>query len=138
MSFFGEFKTFAMRGNMVDLAVGVIIGAAFGAVVTSLVNDIIMPPIGLITGGLDFKDHFLALNGQHYASIADAKKATAVITYGNFINVVITFLIISFCVFLLVKGMNRLMPPPKPAPVGPTPEQTLLTEIRDLLARERA
>ena len=89
MSLSQEFKAFVMRGNVVDLAVGVVIGGAFGAVVTSLVNDIIMPPIGKLTGGLDFKEHFLALDGQQYPTLEAAKKATAVIAYGNFINVII-------------------------------------------------
>ena len=112
-----EFKAFAMRGNVLDLAVGVIIGAAFGAVVTSLVNDIIMPPIGMLMGGLDFKDKFFALDGMPYASLADAKKMTAVIAYGAFINTVVNFLIVAFAIFLLVKQVNRFN---KPAPAGPS------------------
>jgi large conductance mechanosensitive channel len=114
-----EFKEFAMRGNVVDLAVGVIIGAAFGTIVTSLVNDIIMPPIGLALGGLDFKDLFIALNGQTYPTLAAAKTAGApVIAYGSFLNTVVNFLIIAFAIFLLVKQVNRFnKPAPAAAPV---------------------
>jgi large conductance mechanosensitive channel len=111
-----EFKEFAMRGNVVDLAVGVIIGVAFGAVVTSLVNDVIMPPIGLMLGGLDFRDFFIALDGNTYASLEQAKTAAApVVAYGVFINAVVNFVIVAFAVFLLVKQMNRLK---GPAPVS--------------------
>jgi large conductance mechanosensitive channel len=135
MAFLQEFKAFAMRGNVVDLAVGVIIGAAFGAVVNSLVNDILMPPIGKLTGGLDFKEHFIPLNGGYYATIEEAKKATAVIAYGTFINTIINFLIIAFAIFLVIRQLNRLFPPPAPAPPpGPSAEVKVLTEIRDLLA----
>ena len=112
-----EFKAFAMRGNVLDLAVGVIIGAAFGAVVTSLVGDILMPPLGRLLGTLDFKDLFLALDGKAYGSLSKAKEAGApVIAYGSFINTVVNFLIVSFAVFLLVKQVNRFH---KPAPPGP-------------------
>jgi large conductance mechanosensitive channel len=109
---FKEFKEFAMRGNVVDLAVGVIIGAAFGTIVNSLVNDVIMPPIGLLLGGLDFKDFFVALNGQTYPTLAAAKAAGApVIAYGAFINTVINFLIVAFAIYLLVKQVNRFQKP---------------------------
>jgi large conductance mechanosensitive channel len=109
---FKEFREFAMRGNVVDLAVGVIIGVAFGAIVTSLVNDIIMPPIGLALGGLDFKDLFIALNGQSYPTLAAAKAAGApVIAYGSFLNTVVNFLIVAFAIFLLVKQVNRFKAP---------------------------
>jgi large conductance mechanosensitive channel len=105
---FKEFKEFAVRGNVLDLAVGVIIGAAFGAVVTSLVGDIVMPPIGRLMGGLDFKDLFVALDGHTYKSLDELKKAGApAIAYGNFINTVVNFLIVSFSVFILVKQVNR-------------------------------
>lgn len=134
MSFAQDFKAFVMRGNVLDLAVGVVIGAAFGGVVSSLVNDIIMPPIGKITGGLDFKEHFIALNGQDYPTLDAAKKATAVIAYGNFINTVLTFLIIAFCIFLLIKAVNRIYRPAPAAAPPPTKQEVLLTEIRDLLA----
>lgn len=103
-----EFREFIMRGNVLDLAVAVIIGAAFGAIVTSLVNDIIMPPIGLIAGHMDFKDLFFPLDGKTYATLADAKKASApVLAYGQFLNTVINFLIVAFCIFLLLKQVNR-------------------------------
>lgn len=112
-----EFKEFAMRGNVIDLAVGIIIGAAFGTIVTSLVNDIIMPPIGLALGGMDFKDFFIALNNQTYPSLAAAKAAGApVIAYGNFLNTVINFLIVAFAIFLLVKQVNRFKKPAVDAP----------------------
>jgi large conductance mechanosensitive channel len=107
-----EFKEFAMRGSVLDLAIAVIIGAAFGTIVTSLVNDIIMPPIGLAMGGMDFKDLFVSPNGQAYPSLAAAKTAGApVIAYGNFLNTVITFLIVAFAIFLLVQQVNRLKRP---------------------------
>jgi large conductance mechanosensitive channel len=138
MSFAQDFKAFVMRGNVVDLAVGVVIGAAFGAVVSSLVNDIIMPPIGKITGGLDFKEHFIALNGQDYPTLEAAKKATAVIAYGNFINTVLIFLIIAFCIFLLVKAINRMYRPAAAAPAPPPKQEVLLTEIRDILAARQS
>src|SRR6476619_3005214 len=112
-----EFKEFASRGNVVDLAVGVIIGAAFGKIVTSLVNDIVLPPIGMLLGRVDFKSLFIALNGQAYASIADAQKAGApTINYGVFLNTVLEFLIVAFVVFMLVRQVNRWMPPPVPEP----------------------
>jgi large conductance mechanosensitive channel len=134
MSFAQEFKAFIMRGNVLDLAVGVVIGAAFGAVVSSFVNDIVMPPIGKVTGGLDFKEHFIALNGQDYPTLEAAKKATAVIAYGNFINTVLTFLIIAFCIFLLIKAVNRMHRPKAAEAPAPSKQEVLLTEIRDLLA----
>jgi large conductance mechanosensitive channel len=114
---FKEFKEFAMRGNVLDLAVGVIIGAAFGAVVTSLVNDIIMPPIGKLMGGMDFKDLFIALDGNTYKSLDEVKKAgVAAIAYGSFLNTVVNFLIVAFAIFLLVKQVNRFRPPAAAAP----------------------
>jgi len=115
---FKEFKTFAMRGNVLDLAVGVIIGAAFGAVVTSLVNDVIMPPIGKLMGNVDFKDFFFALDGGAYKTLEEVKKAgVPAIAYGSFINAVINFLIVAFAVFLLVKQVNRFAAPaPAAAP----------------------
>jgi large conductance mechanosensitive channel len=116
---FKEFKEFAMRGNVIDLAVGVIIGAAFGAVVTSLVSDVIMPPIGKIMGGLDFKDFFIALDGGTYKSLDEVKKAAVpAIAYGNFLNSIVNFLIVAFAVFLLVKQVNRFR---RPAPAAPAP-----------------
>lgn len=113
---FAEFKKFIMRGNVLDMAVGIIIGIAFGAVVTSLVNDIIMPPIGMLMKNVNFNDLFVALNGGTYATLADAKKVSApVIAYGSFINTLINFLIVSFAVFLLVKQVNRFQ---RPAPAA--------------------
>jgi large conductance mechanosensitive channel len=118
-----EFKEFVMRGNVLDLAVAVIMGAAFGAVVTSLVTDIVMPPIGLLTGGMDFKDLFVALNNQTYPSLAAAKTAGApVLAYGNFANTVINFLIVAFAVFILIKQVNRFKKP-APAPAAPTTKE---------------
>jgi large conductance mechanosensitive channel len=115
-----EFKAFAARGNVIDLAVGVIIGAAFGKVVTSLVNDVVMPPIGLAIGKVDFRNLYIALNGQTYASLAEAQKAGApTINYGVFFNTVLEFLIVAFVVFLLVRQINRMMPPPPTAPADP-------------------
>ena len=113
-----EFKEFVMRGNVLDLAIAVIIGAAFGAIVTSAVNDIIMPPIGLLTGNVDFKDLFISLKGTSYPSLAAAKAAGApVIAYGQFLNTVINFLIIAFVIFIIVKQVNRFK---KPAPAAPS------------------
>jgi large conductance mechanosensitive channel len=130
-----EFKKFAMRGNVVDLAVGVIIGAAVGAIVNSLVGDIIMPIIGAATGGLDFSNYFVPLSTKVTAtSLAEAKKQGAVFAWGSFLTVVINFLIIAFVLFLAIKGINRLnRPKAPPAPAGPSPEVQLLTEIRDVL-----
>jgi len=115
-----EFKQFAMRGNVLDMAVGIIMGAAFGRIVSSVVNDIIMPPIGRVLGQVDFSNLFINLSGKHYESLADAKKAgAALISYGVFLNTVIDFLIVAFVVFLLVKQVNRMM---KPAP-GPATKE---------------
>jgi len=134
-----EFKEFAMRGNVMDMAIGIIIGAAFGKIVTSLVNDIIMPPIGLVLGNVDFSDLFVNLNmTQTYASVAEAEAAGApIIKYGIFINTVIDFMIVAFAIFLVIRGINKFRrkqeaaPPPPPPPPGA--EERLLTEIRDLL-----
>ena len=133
--FFGEFKEFISRGNVVDLAIGVIMGAAFGKIVTALVSDIIMPPIGLVLKGIDFKDLYLPLNGKHYATFADAQKdGAAILAYGSFINTVIEFVIISACVFALVKAINTLKRS-EAAEVKPTKTEELLTEIRDSLKK---
>jgi large conductance mechanosensitive channel len=114
-----EFKAFVMKGNVLDLAVAVIIGAAFGAIVTSMVNDIVMPPIGMLLGHMDFKELFLSLNGQSYATLAAAKAAAApVMAYGQFLNTVINFLIVALVIFLVVRTANKLQRPP--APVAPT------------------
>ena len=145
MGMIKEFKEFAMRGNVIDLAVGVIIGAAFGKIVTSLVNNVIMPPIGKAMGGVDFKDLFINLDpgkttklGSPVKTLADATDAgAAVIGYGAFINTVIDFTIVAFCIFLMVKGINSLKKPtPAPAPAAPpepTKEEKLLMEIRDAI-----
>jgi large conductance mechanosensitive channel len=135
MAIIKEFKEFAMRGNVVDLAVGVIIGAAFGRIVTSLVTDVIMPPIGYLTGGIDFKDlKILLKHGDPTKKIADVT-----INYGNFINTLIEFLIVAFCIFMVVKAINSFKKPEVVAPAAtpePTKEEMLLTEIRDLLAKK--
>jgi len=153
MKILQEFKTFAVRGNAVDLAVGVIIGAAFGKIVTALVNDIIMPPIGKLVGNLDFTNLYLslsekvtqaraaypALHNEHQMPLADAQAVGPVLAWGDFVTVTLNFLIVAFCVFLLVKGINQLKrleetrPEPPPPPAPPTNEEKLLTEIRDLL-----
>jgi len=121
-----EFKTFVMRGNVVDLAIGVIIGGAFGKVVTSFVNDIIMPPIGLLLGNVNFSDLFVALDGKTYESLAKAQEAgAATLNYGAFINTVIDFLIVALVIFLIVKQINRMTakPAPAPAPAEPTTKE---------------
>ncbi|MFQ3575306.1 MAG: large-conductance mechanosensitive channel protein MscL [Cytophagales bacterium] len=137
MGFFNEFKQFAMRGNVVDLAVGVIIGAEFGKIVSSLVNDVLMPPIGMLLGGVDFRDLFFALDGKDYESLAKAKELGApLLAYGNFIQAIVNFLIIAFAVFMLVKLMNSIKrkEDEKPtAQVEPPKQEVLLEEIRDLL-----
>jgi large conductance mechanosensitive channel len=128
-----EFKKFAMRGNVVDLAVGVVIGAAFGAIIASLVGDIVMPIIGAVSpGGLDFSNHFVQFTGAKAATLADAKKNGAVLAYGNFLTVLINFLIIAWALFLVVKGINKLYAP-EAKPAAPPPDVQLLTEIRDIL-----
>lgn len=129
---FKEFKEFAMRGSVIDLAVGVIIGGAFGKIVTSLVDDIIMPPIGFITGGIDFSDMKLVITQADEA----AGVGEVAVNYGNFINILIQFVIIAFCIFLLIKGINSLRREEKKteeAPAAPSTEERLLTEIRDIL-----
>ncbi len=131
-----EFKKFALKGNVVDLAVGVIIGAAFGAIVNSMVADIIMPIIGAITGGLDFSNYFTGLSKTVTATnLADAKKQGAVLAWGSFLTLTLNFIIIAFVLFLVIRLMNRLKAKEEaaPAPAKPTREQELLTEIRDLL-----
>ena len=117
---FKEFKAFVMRGNVLDMAVGIIIGVAFGKVVTSLVNDVLMPPIGKLIGNIDFSNFFITLSQQSFSTLADAKKAGAVtIAYGTFLNTVIEFLIVAFAVFVLIRWVNRLMPKPAAAPAPP-------------------
>src|ERR1043165_1428998 len=133
-----EFKEFAMKGNVVDLAVGVIIGAAFGGIVTSLVGDIIMPIIGAITGGLDFSNYFTGLSKSVTATnLADAKKQGAVLAWGSFLTLTLNFIIIAFVLFLVIPAMNQFKRKEEaaPAPAKLTPEVELLTEIRDLLKK---
>ena len=131
-----EFKAFIMRGNVLDLAVAVIIGAAFGKIVGSLTDDLIMPVIGAIIGGFDFSNYFIPLSSKVTAtSLAAAREQGAVFAYGNFLTIVINFLIIAFCIFMLLKAVSRMMPKKEeaPAPAGPSEEVVLLTEIRDAL-----
>ncbi|WP_366553141.1 large conductance mechanosensitive channel protein MscL [Aquibaculum sediminis] len=138
---FNEFKAFISRGNVVDLAVGIILGSAFLAIVNSLVTDIIMPPIGLMLGGVDFSDLFITLSGGEYDSLAQATEAgAATLNIGVFINTVINFVIVAFAVFILVKQVNRLYrreAEQPSAPPAPPREEVLLEEIRDLLAQQR-
>lgn len=134
-SWIGEFRAFLMRGNVVDLAVGIIIGVAFSAIVASLVKDIINPIIGLALGHVDFSNVFIPLNGQHYASLDAAQKAGApTINIGLFINTIINFVIVSFAIFWVVKAMSSMVRKQAPAVPDPTPSEVLLGEIRDLLA----
>jgi len=134
-----EFKKFAMRGNVVDMAVGIIIGAAFGKIVSSLVNDIIMPPIGMLMGNVDFSQLFVNLSGEDFASLAAAQEAgAATINYGVFINSVLDFVIVAFAIFMVIRGMNKMQKkeeekPPEPA--KPSEEVLLLQEIRDALKK---
>ncbi len=138
MKIFKEFKEFAMRGNVIDLAVGIIIGAAFGKIISSLVNDVIMPPIGLLVGGIDFKDISFTLSAPELDATGKVIKEAVSIRIGNFIQTVVDFLIVAFAIFMLIKGVNNLSkkkqvePAPPPAP---TKDQELLTEIRDLLKK---
>ena len=141
MGFIKEFKEFAMKGNVMDMAVGVIIGGAFGKIVSSLVDDVLMPIIGKITGGVDFTNLFVTLGDGEYSTLAAAKEAgAATLAYGQFIQNIIDFLIVAFCIFLMIKGMNKLNrkkeePEQPAAPAGPTQEE-LLAEIRDLLKKQ--
>ncbi|HVL77125.1 MAG TPA: large conductance mechanosensitive channel protein MscL [Noviherbaspirillum sp.] len=136
MGMLAEFKTFALRGNVMDLAVGVIIGAAFGRIVDSLVTDLIMPVVGLAVGGLDFSNYFIPLAGQQAATLAEARAGGAVLAYGSFLTVALNFLILAFVIFLMVRQMNRLRAQTPPAPPAAPPEDVLLLrEIRDALKR---
>ncbi len=138
MSFIKEFKEFATRGNVMDLAVGVIIGSAFGKIVNSLVNDVVLPPIGKLLGGVSFVDLLYSLDGKHYDSLAAARQAGApLIAYGSFIQTVFEFLIISFVIFILVKGINRLRRKAPETEPALTKEEILLTDIRDLLLKQQ-
>ena len=139
MGFISEFKEFAMKGNVMDMAVGVIIGGAFGKIVSSLVSDVLMPLIGKLTGGVSFTDLFVNLGEGQYNTLAEAQEAgAAVLAYGQFIQNIIDFIIIAFCIFLMIKGMNKLKkekPAEPEAPKGPSQEE-LLAEIRDLLKKQ--
>ena len=133
-----EFREFAMKGNVVDLAVGVIIGAAFGSIVTSLVSDVIMPIVGAITGGLDFSNYFTALSKSVTAgNLADAKKQGAVLAWGSFLTLTLNFIIIAFVLFIVIRFMNQMKRKDEAAPESPKPtrQEELLTEIRDLLKK---
>ena len=134
-----EFREFALKGNMVDLAIGVIIGAAFGGLVQSIVNDLLMPVVGLVTGGIDFSQIYWQLSGAPAATLDEARKVGATIAYGHFITLAINFLIVAWVLFMVVKMMNRLKhkEEEKPAaPAAPPQDVLLLTEIRDLLAKK--
>ena len=139
MGFISEFKEFAVKGNVMDMAVGVIIGGAFGKIVSSLVDDVLMPLLGKVTGGISFVDLFVTLGDGEYQSLAAAKEAgAAVLAYGQFIQNVVDFLIVAFCIFLMLKGINKFNRKKEEAPApaeepAPTKEEVLLTEIRDLL-----
>lgn len=140
MGMMKEFKEFAMRGNVVDMAVGIIIGGAFGKIVSSLVADVIMPPIGMMMGNVDFTDLFINLGEGEFESLAAAKEAGApTINYGVFVNTVLDFVIVAFAIFMMIRMMNKLKKQeeaaPPPAPPKPTKDQELLTEIRDLLKK---
>ncbi len=137
MGMMTEFKGFVLKGNVMDLAVGVIIGAAFGKIVDSLVNDIIMPIVGKIFGGLDFSNLYIPLNGQEAGmALVEAKKAGAVLAYGNFITILLNFIILAFVIFQMVRFINKLKKAEPSAPLAPTPEDViLLREIRDSLKK---
>ena len=132
-----EFKKFALRGNVVDLAIGVIIGAAFGLIVSSMVADLIMPIIGAVTGGLDFSNYYLPLNSAVKTGmpLADAKKAGAVLAYGNFLTITLNFLIIAFVLFVAIQAINKMKKKEEAKPAEPPASEKLLIEIRDILAR---
>lgn len=137
MAMLQEFKEFALKGNVMDLAVGVIIGGAFGKIVDSIVGDLIMPVVSKVFGGLDFSNYYIALAGQAAGlPLAEAKKAGAVLAYGNFITIALNFVILAFIIFIMVKQMNRMRKEAPPAPPAPTPEEVvLLREIRDSLRK---
>ena len=132
-----EFREFALKGNVVDLAIGFIIGAAFSGLVQSVVNDLIMPIIGRVTGGLDFSQMYWQLSGAPAATLEQARESGATLAYGNFVTLLINFLIVAWVLFMVVKAMNRLKRQPPPAEAAPPPrEEVLLGEIRDLLAKK--
>jgi len=143
MGMIKEFREFAVKGNAIDLAVGVVIGAAFGGIVNSLVKDVIMPVAGYLTGGIDFSNYFINLSGGDYATLQAATEAgAATINWGVFVNTVINFLIVAWAIFLMIKGINRMRRKEEAAPTvpveppPPSKEEVLLTEIRDLLAKK--
>lgn len=132
-----EFKSFILRGNVLDMAVGIIIGAAFTGIVNSLVADVLMPPLGMLMGGIDFSGYFLALNGEHYDTLKAATDAGApLIKYGVFINAVINFLIVAAAIFILIRNVNKLVKKQAEAPSAPPRNEVLLEEIRDLLKKK--
>lgn len=139
MSILKEFKEFTIRGNVVDLAVAVVIGAAFGRIVTSLVEDIIMPPLGLLLGGVDFQDYYIALKGEHLPTLAAAREAgTVALSYGQFLNVVVNFVIIALAIFMVIKAVNHMRrkeaeAPAPSKPTAPPAQELLLMEIRDAI-----
>jgi len=136
MGMISEFKAFIARGNVLDLAIAVVIGAAFGKIVSSLVDGIIMPVVGLVMGGVDFSQLYVALDGSDHASLAAAQEAAApVLMYGAFIQTIVDFLIIAFVIFLVVKAYNRMQKPAEEAPAAPAEDILLLREIRDSLKR---
>lgn len=143
MGMLQEFKTFAMRGNVVDMAVGVIIGGAFGAIVSAMVSDILMPVVGVATGGVNFKDQFIALDGKTYATMELAKEAgVATLNYGSVIDATIKFIVVAFVLFMVIKGMNSAKKkeeaaPAPAAPAEPPAQEKLLAEIRDLLKKQQ-
>lgn len=145
MSVLSEFREFAVKGNVVDLAVGVIIGGAFGKIVDSMVSDLVMPVVSLAFGGLDFSNHFIPLAGQTATTLAEARKAGAVLAWGNFVTVALNFVILAFVIFMMIRQINRLRRASEPAPApaaaaepAPTPEDIqLLREIRDSLRQPR-
>lgn len=137
MGMVSEFKEFALKGNVVDLAVGVIIGGAFGKIVDSLVGDVIMPLVGRVVGGLDFSNYFIPLAGQTATTLAEAKKAGAVLAYGSFITIALNFIILAFIIFMMIRQMNRFKrdaPATPEAPAAPAEDIVLLREIRDALS----
>jgi large conductance mechanosensitive channel len=131
-----EFQEFALKGNMVDLAIGVIIGAAFGGLVQSVVNDVLMPIIGLITGGFDFSQLYWQMTGESQPTLDAAREAGTTLAYGNFITLLINFLIVAWVLFMVIKAMNRLKRQPPPTPEAKPRQEVLLEEIRDALVRK--
>lgn len=137
MGLIKEFKEFAMRGNVIDMAVGIVIGVAFGKIVSSIVEKIFMPIVGAVTTGVDFSKMGVEIKSAVVAADGTIARPAVILGYGSVIQALIDFIIVAFCLFLVIKAMNRLMPkPPPPPPPGPTPDQKLLAEIRDLLARK--